>query len=69
VTDIPEHCVSFVGDARTIRELVTELITNAVKFSTEAGTITCKLTVDLAQAEITISDNGMGILQKHTFRR
>lgn len=64
VTDIPEHCSDFVGDAYLITEIVTELITNALKFSTNAGTIICKIHVDSTQAEISIADEGPGILEK-----
>lgn len=64
VTDIPEHCSNFVGDAHLITEIVTELITNALKFSTNAGTIICKIHVDSNQAEISIADEGSGILEK-----
>lgn len=64
VTEIPEHCSNFVGDAHLITGIVTELITNALKFSTDAGIIICKLQVDSTQAEITVSDEGIGILEK-----
>jgi two-component system sensor histidine kinase/response regulator len=64
VTEIPEHCPRFVGDADIIRKIVTELLTNALKFSTGNGTIFCKLLVHPTQAEITISDEGMGIPEK-----
>ncbi len=51
----------FVGEAQIIKEIITELVTNAVKFSPNGGTILCKLTLKATEAEIMISDEGIGI--------
>jgi signal transduction histidine kinase len=64
VTDIPQDCPHFVGDEHLITDIITELIANAIKFSPDEGTITCRLRVDSTQADISIADEGQGMSEQ-----
>ena len=60
--DLPDRPVGFTGDERQIRQILMNLLTNAVKFTDVDGTITLRLTVDPdVGAELEVKDNGMGI--------
>jgi PAS domain S-box-containing protein len=53
-----------MGDCDRIQQVVTNLLTNAIKFTRESGHITVHLSIlncDLPQAEIRITDTGIGI--------
>jgi signal transduction histidine kinase len=64
VTAIPQPCSHFVGDQHLITGLFTEPIANAIRFSPDEGTITCRLWIDSTQADISIADEGRGCLSK-----
>lgn len=60
--ELPDRPVGFTGDERQIRQVLMNLLTNAVKFTDTDGTITLRLTVDPgAGAVLEVKDNGMGI--------
>ncbi|WP_051284400.1 ATP-binding protein [Nisaea denitrificans] len=60
--ELPERSVGFTGDERQIRQVLMNLLTNAVKFTDTDGMITLRLTVDPeAGAVLQVKDNGMGI--------
>ncbi len=49
------------GDSDKILQVITALLQNASKFTPAFGTVTASLTSDIANAIITIEDNGKGI--------
>jgi PAS domain S-box-containing protein len=57
--DSPEAEVS--GDANRLQQIIWNLLSNAIKFTPKGGTVTVRLGVSDAQAEIHVSDNGKGI--------
>ena len=60
--ELPDRPVGFTGDERQIRQILMNLLTNAVKFTDTEGTITVRLTVDPETgAELEVKDNGRGI--------
>jgi signal transduction histidine kinase/CheY-like chemotaxis protein len=65
--------VSFVADARRTKQIVVNLLTNAVKFTPANGRISLRATADLTRGAIdfSVADNGIGIAldrQRKLFR-
>jgi PAS domain S-box-containing protein len=61
-----------VGDAGRLQQVVSNLLTNAVKFTPRGGTVHVGLRRDGATTNLTVSDNGRGIaaaLLPHVFER
>lgn len=71
---IHEHIGSakIESDKKLIRNIIINLISNAIKFSDENKVIVVKTTIDNSNATIMVSDSGMGISEedkKHMFER
>lgn len=50
------------GDVTCIKRIIINLMSNAVKFTNEGGTISCQISKnDAGDMEMTVSDNGIGI--------
>lgn len=60
-TDVPAERVPVNADAERLHQVVTNLIGNAVKFTPEGGSIEVRLTATDDQAELTVTDSGIGI--------
>ena len=70
INDIPEDS-SLLVDGNLFETIIRNLLTNAIKFTTEYGTITIKLKEDDRFTEISVTDTGIGIpieIQKKLFR-
>jgi signal transduction histidine kinase len=61
VTDIPVGLGSFEADEKRIRQLVFNLIANAVRFSSDGGTVRVAATRKDGQVYLTVADEGAGI--------
>ncbi len=59
--DLPSQDVLIHGDAGRLHQIVTNLISNAVKFTKRGGQVDVKLVKDGSSAVLTVSDNGEGI--------
>ena len=57
--DLPDLAVKM--DKKLLRQILTNLITNAIKYSSPHSTIDCKFTVDHDSVTFIISDQGIGI--------
>ena len=57
--------VSVVGDAQRLRQLVTNLLDNAIKFTPSGGTVLLRVEALESQARLTITDTGDGIAAEH----
>jgi heavy metal sensor kinase len=60
------------GDATRLGQVITNLVTNAVRYNRPGGQVRVKLAVDAGDAVLTVEDNGFGIPefdQPHIFER
>ncbi|WP_245908388.1 ATP-binding protein [Pseudosporangium ferrugineum] len=58
--DLPEHLV-LPGDRRRLRQVVDNLLGNAVKYSPDGGRVAVTLRADGRAAELSVSDTGIGV--------
>ena len=59
--EVPAEPVMILGDARGLEALVTNLVSNALKFTEDGGWVRCTLKVVAGRARLEVSDNGLGI--------
>lgn len=60
--ELPDGPIGFRGDERQVRQVLMNLLTNAVKFTDPRGDIELKLTVDAEKGiALSVKDNGIGI--------
>lgn len=59
--DIADNLKTIHADPRALKQILLNLLSNAVKFTPENGRIELRLTRSGSQAEICVSDNGVGI--------
>lgn len=68
--DISLEPIQFTGNAEILQPLWINLLGNAVKFSSQGGTIGVKLRLDKEEAIASVSDTGLGMddeVKKHIF--
>ena len=68
----PDRQILVTGDADRLRQILWNLLTNAVKFTPSRGRIDVTLGVDEATASISVADTGQGIrpdFLRHVFER
>ncbi|MCW2821849.1 MAG: domain S-box protein [Marmoricola sp.] len=69
---LPEHQVTVLGDAQRLRQVVTNLMSNAIKFTPDGGRVTLSVSRLEPDASLMVRDSGMGISdedQEHVFTR
>ena len=59
--EVPDTPVVVNGDPRHLERLVSNLMTNALKFTEDGGWVRCTLSTTGICASLTVSDNGIGI--------
>ena len=59
--ETPPEPVEMRGDARSLESVVSNLVTNALKFTEDGGWVHCTLRVVDGRARLEVSDNGLGI--------
>jgi signal transduction histidine kinase len=59
--EVPAEPVMVLGDGRSLEALITNLVTNGLKFTEDGGWVRCTLEVVDAKARLHVSDNGLGI--------
>jgi PAS domain S-box-containing protein len=59
--DVPPAPIGTRGDPDRLLQLLTNLLTNAVRFTPPAGRISVRLRVNVDRIEITVADSGRGI--------
>ena len=60
----PERPVQVRVDAERIKTIVSNLISNAIKYSPSGGTIDCELTARSGIARVAVKDSGVGIAKE-----
>jgi signal transduction histidine kinase len=60
-TDISEGIPRFLADPRRVRQVLVNLLNNAVKFTPGGGSITLRVTRRRGHVECTVADTGKGI--------
>jgi two-component system, cell cycle sensor histidine kinase DivJ len=61
VTRAPEDLPVMTGDPRAFKQIVLNLVSNAVKFTERGGTVTVCATVEGSRLMLRVSDTGVGI--------
>jgi PAS domain S-box-containing protein len=65
VVDMPPTPITVYADPMRIMQVLTNLVTNAIKYTPPDGVITLQLGVNAGYAEIMVSDTGIGIAPEH----
>lgn len=60
-TDVPRDLPPMVADKRAVKQVLLNLVTNAIKFTPAGGTISIHAIATEVDTRITIADNGPGI--------
>jgi len=63
--DLTSNPVMVEGDPLRLEQIVTNLLTNAAKFTPEGGTVRVQVSYENGFASIAVTDNGMGIAPEH----
>jgi len=61
VTDAPQDLPVMTGDPRAFKQIVLNLVANAIKFTERGGQVSVVASVSGSQLALRISDNGVGI--------
>jgi len=63
-TDIEEAIPPFLADGRRLRQVLSNLLNNAIKFTPEGGSVSLRVRKQRDSVECTVSDTGKGIVAK-----
>jgi len=72
ITDVPDELPPLRADRHKLEEILTNLISNAIKFSPQGGTVKVAARTDDDFVRISVSDEGIGISDQqmpHLFKR
>jgi cell cycle sensor histidine kinase DivJ len=61
VTRAPDDLSEITGDPRAFKQIVLNLVSNAIKFTERGGTVTASAAVEGARLVLRVSDTGVGI--------
>jgi cell cycle sensor histidine kinase DivJ len=61
VTRAPEDLPDMTGDPRAFKQIVLNLVSNAIKFTERGGTVTVSAGVEGSRLALRVADNGVGI--------
>lgn len=64
VTRVPENLPQMIGDPRAFRQIVLNLVSNAIKFTERGGRVTISARVEGSRMALRVMDNGVGIAQE-----
>jgi two-component system, cell cycle sensor histidine kinase DivJ len=63
VTRAPENLPEITGDPRAFKQILLNLVSNAIKFTERGGTVAVSAAVEGANLVLRVSDNGVGIAE------
>ena len=61
VLDMPENLPQIIGDKDRIAQVITNLVSNALKFTPDGGTVTVKAVDQLEYIQVSVKDTGIGM--------
>lgn len=61
VTRAPDDLPHITGDPRAFKQIVLNLVSNAIKFTERGGTVTVSAAIEGARLELRVTDTGVGI--------
>jgi cell cycle sensor histidine kinase DivJ len=61
VTRAPETLPEIIGDPRAFKQILLNLISNAIKFTERGGTVTVSAAVEASRLALRVTDTGVGI--------
>lgn len=64
VTRAPENLPEVVGDPRAFKQILLNLVSNAIKFTERGGTVTVSAAVEGARLVLRVTDTGVGIAEE-----
>lgn len=59
--DLPDHLPSLHGDDRAVKQMLINLLSNAMKFTEEGGSVTVSARQDAGAITLTVTDTGIGM--------
>ncbi len=68
IVRIPSEKLEVLGDKERLRQALSNLLENAMKYSPEGSTVTLEARSEGQQATLSVTDNGPGIPPEHTDR-
>jgi signal transduction histidine kinase len=61
VLDMPENLPQIIGDKDRIAQVITNLVSNALKFTPDGGTVTVKAVDQPEYIQVSVKDTGIGM--------
>jgi signal transduction histidine kinase len=65
VLDVPASAATVFADADAIRQVLTNLLDNSIRYTPAGGRILCRSRVEGDGVAISVADNGSGIVREH----
>jgi len=63
--DLPDRRVRVNVDPDRTRTIIANLLSNALKYSPDGGTVTCQVRLRAGVAKVAVTDEGLGIAREH----
>ena len=67
-SQLPEHAAMIEGEEETLRQTVSNLLDNAIKYTPVGGKVTVEVTAEATSIRLRVRDTGLGIDRRHLTR-